>query len=243
MHKETVAMQLQCSYRQHSSTVASVATGWKVLTPLQSPTGVRHRTLPETLRYPIQGTQISTAQGSCFLLHYIKMKNKCTFIFKTWTLTSAKYMCTVLLCYHYWLNNYFFYPDKAYFCPLSRGTTQLNVLHKSIPRCPWPCVLIRLVYVTSTQPACGCCYRSSLNTTCCLRSHTGTAANWRQTHRIMHKCLGWGLPQRKRSISASVQTGRKVTTTSCDNTCLNAHESSFEKKAAGRTNEICQINI
>lgn len=148
-------MQLQCSYRQHSSTVASVATGWKVLTLLQSPTGVRHRTLPETLCYPIQVTRISTAQGSCFLLHYIKMKNKCAFIFiherQPQQNTCAQYyfVSTIDLT--------IFYPDKAYFCPLLRGTTQLNVPHKSLPRCPWPCVLIRLVYVTSTQPACGCC--------------------------------------------------------------------------------------
>lgn len=67
--------------------------------------------------------------------------------------------------------------------------------------------------------------QSFLNTTCCLRSDTRTAANQRQTHRIVHKCLclGWEVQQRKKSISVSVRTGRKLTTSSCDDIRLQAN--------------------
>lgn len=61
--------------------------------------------------------------------------------------------------------------------------------------------------------------------TCCVRSHTVTAANWWQTHRIKHS-EGCDPPHRGREVSLSLhsgaRTGRGLATTSCDGTCAHA---------------------
>lgn len=65
--------------------------------------------------------------------------------------------------------------------------------------------------------------------TCCLHSHTATAANWWKTRRIKRSLSVYvrgGTPHRGREVSLalywSTRTGRWLATTSCDDTCIHA---------------------